>query len=94
MAGWGKSAIDWYFGFKLHLIVSDTGELLNAKCTSGNTDDRSILDEMCSSFIGKLFGDKGYISKEKAQLLYEKYGIELITTKKKNMKPQPISIVD
>jgi len=47
-AGWGKSSTGWYFGFKLHLIVSDTGELLGAKCTSGNTDDRSVLEEMCS----------------------------------------------
>ena len=24
-AGWGKSSTHWYYGFKLHLIISDTG---------------------------------------------------------------------
>ena len=91
-AGWGKSSTGWYFGFKLHLIVSDTGELLSVKCTSGNTDDRSVLEEMCAHLFGKLFGDRGYISKEKADMLYEKFGVELITTRKKNMKPKPISL--
>ena len=68
--------------------------LLGAKCTSGNTDDRSVLEEMCSELIGKLFGDRGYISKDKAEMLYEKYGVELITTTKKNMKKKPISLMN
>ncbi len=93
-AGRGKSSTGWFYGFKLHLIVSDTGEILNVKCTSGNTDDRSVLDEMCSVLFGKLFGDKGYISKEKAELLLDKYGVELITTHKKNMKPRLITLFD
>jgi len=39
-AGWGRSAVKWYFGFKLHLIINDKGELLAAALTPGNTDDR------------------------------------------------------
>ena len=93
-AGRGKSSTGWFFGFKLHLIVSDADEVLNMKCTSGNTDDRSVLDEMCSVLFGKLFGDKGYISKEKAELLLDKYDIELITTQKKNMKPKLLTLFD
>ena len=79
-------------GFKLHLIVSDTGEIVNIKYTSGNTDDRCVLDEMCSIVFGKLFGDKGCISQEKAKLMLDKYEIELITTHKKNMKPKLITL--
>ena len=71
-AGWGKSSTHWYFGFKLHVMISDTGELLAVKCTSGNTDDRAVLEAMCCHLFGKLLGDKGYISKEKKQLLKEK----------------------
>jgi len=26
LSGWGKSYVDWYFGFKLHLIINDKGE--------------------------------------------------------------------
>ena len=50
-AGRGKSSTGWFYGFKLHLIVSDTGEILNVKCTSGNTDDRTVLDQMESVAI-------------------------------------------
>ena len=42
---------------------------------------------MCAHLFGKLFGDRGYISKEKADMLYEKFGVELITTRKKNISP-------
>jgi len=26
LSGWGKSSVQWYFGFKLHLIINDKGE--------------------------------------------------------------------
>lgn len=44
--------------------------------------------------FGKLFGDKGYISKETAERLLDKCGVELITTQKKNMKPKLLSLID
>ncbi len=37
----GKSTIGWFFGFKLHLIVNDSEEILSFTITSGNVDDRS-----------------------------------------------------
>jgi len=30
----------WFFGFKLHLIFNDRGELLNVVLTPGTVDDR------------------------------------------------------
>jgi hypothetical protein len=39
-ANWEKSSIGWFFGFKLHLIINDKGELLSFQVTPGNTDDR------------------------------------------------------
>ncbi len=30
----------WFFGFKLHLIINDKGEILNFMFTPGNVDDR------------------------------------------------------
>jgi len=36
----GKSSLGWFYGFKLHLIVNDRGELLAVQLTPGNTDDR------------------------------------------------------
>jgi len=47
----------WFFGFKLHLIINENGELLNATLTPGNVDDRSPVRSMTSKLIGLLFGD-------------------------------------
>ena len=52
----------WFFGFKLHLICNEHGELLSFMITPGDVDDRKPLE--CKSFVefvyGKLVGDKGY----------------------------------
>jgi len=36
----GKTSVGWFFGFKLHLVVSDQGEILSFCLTPGNVDDR------------------------------------------------------
>lgn len=83
----GQCSLGWFYGFKLHIVTNDMGEILNLMITPGNVDDRVPLKQ--KSFIevlfGKLFGDKGYISKELFANLFED-GIQLITKLKKNMK--------
>ncbi len=54
--GWGKNSVGWHYGFKLHLIINDRGELLAFKLTSGNTDDRKPVPDLTKDLIGKLFG--------------------------------------
>ena len=58
----GKTAVDWFFGFKLHLVVNEHGELLNVMLTPGNTDDRQPVPKLLQRLVGKVFGDRGYIS--------------------------------
>ena len=95
VASKGKSTMGWFFGFKLHLIINDRGELLSFYLTKGNVDDRSIdvMGTMTKDIFGKLFGDKGYISKALKELLFQD-GIQLITKVRKNMKTQNLSDVD
>ncbi|EIJ44121.1 transposase family protein [Beggiatoa alba B18LD] len=45
------------------------------------------------TFIGKVFGDRGYLSKKLAELLALD-DVELITTLKKNMKPRVFAAFD
>ena len=83
----GQCSLGWFYGFKLHLIINDKGEILDFIITPGNIDDRKPLSDMNlhKRIFGKLFGDKGYISKD----LFEKLfidGVHLITKIKKNMK--------
>ena len=92
-AEWGKSSVKWYFGFKLHLIINDRGELLAATLTPGNTDDRKPVPELAQHLTGKLFGDKGYVSQALFEKLYEQ-GLELIARRRKNMTNQLMSLMD
>lgn len=62
-ARWGKTTVGWFYGFKLHLVINDEGELLAFKLTAGNVDDRVPVPGLTRGLFGKLFGDKGYISR-------------------------------
>ena len=84
----GKTSTGWFFGFKLHLLINHVGEIISINISPGNKDDRSFLTKLCKGLKGLVFGDRGYISKDKAQIL-EKQGLKLITTLKKNMKKVP-----
>ena len=69
------------------------GEILAYMLTPGNIDDRIPVPELSKDLIGKLFGDKGYISQELFLRLYGR-GLEIITRLKRNMKNKVMSIVD
>lgn len=93
LAARGKTSVDWFFGFKLHLIVNDQGELLAVFLTPGNVDDRVPLAQMTQDLFGRLFGDRGYVSQALFEQLFEQ-GIELITTIRKNMKNSLMKLED
>lgn len=83
----GKSTMGWFYGFKLHIIINDKGELLDFIITQANVDDRTPLkeDNFLKKIFGSLYGDKGYISKELAALLFDQ-GLHLVTGIRNNMK--------
>ena len=89
----GKGTMGWSFGFKLHIIINHLGEIVSLKLTKGNIDDRKPVPDMADSIFGKLYADKGYISKALSGELLDK-GVELITTIRKNMKKKFISLWD
>jgi hypothetical protein len=88
----GKSSMGWFFGFKLHLIINDKGEILSFYLSKGNVDDRNIkaITTMTKEVFGKLFGDKGYLSKALSDMLFGD-GIQLITAVRRNMKSKALS---
>lgn len=95
IASRGKCSMGYFYGFKLHLIVNDKGEILNFVITPGNIDDREPLknEKFIKKIAGKLFADKGYISQKLVELLFID-GIQLITGIKKNMKNQLMTMFD
>jgi len=89
----GKTSVDWFYGFKLHLVINDQGELLGFYLTPGNVDDRIPVPQLAKGLTGKLFGDKGYVS-QKLQEQLAGQGLELITKLKKGMKEKLLSVWD
>lgn len=89
----GKTSVDWFYGFKLHLVINDCGELLNVRLTPGNTDDRRPVPELVKGLFGKLFGDKGYVSQPLFELLYDE-GVQLVTKLKRGMKNRLMPLID
>jgi hypothetical protein len=89
----GKTSVDRFFGFKLHLVTNDCGELLSLRLTPGNVDDRKPVPELMKELFGKLFGDKGYISQTLFETLFEQ-GVQLVTKLRTKMKNRLISMFD
>lgn len=91
----GHCSMGWFFGFKLHLMCNDRGEILNFVFTPANVDDREPLnyENFIKEVYGKLVGDKGYISSKLFERLFVD-GIQMITKLKKNMKNAFISYSD
>jgi hypothetical protein len=92
----GKTSVDWFYGFKLHLVVNDQGELLSLRLTAGNVDDRRPVERLIKELFGKLFADKGYISRELFERLFfnDERQLQLITKLKKGMKNRLMPLFD
>ena len=81
----GKSTTGWFYGMKLHLIINHRAEILAWKLTPGNVDDRKPVPDLVQGLFGKIYGDRGYISKSLFEELFAR-GIQLITRVKSTMK--------
>jgi Transposase DDE domain len=93
VAARGKTSVDGFYGFKLHLVINDQGEWLGVKITAGNVDDRDPVPELARALFGKLFGDRGYISQALFEQLWERR-VQLITELRKNMKNILLPLLD
>ena len=91
----GKSTMGWFYGFKLHIVINDKGEILNFTITQANVDDRTPLksERFLDKIYGKLYADKGYIGKDLMQLLFAD-GLHLITHIRNNMKNSLMTMSD
>jgi transposase len=90
----GKTSVGWFYGFKLHLVVNDQGELLALCLSPGNVDDRRPVPRLARRLFGKLFGDRGYISQPLAEQLLTQYGLRLITKVRRNMRERLLAYTD
>jgi Transposase DDE domain len=89
----GHTSMGYFYGFKLHLVVNEYGELLAFTLTPGNVDDREPVPTLTTDLFGKLFGDKGYLSQALFKELYDQ-GVQLITGIRSNMKNKLMPLTD
>ncbi len=91
----GAGTMGWFYGFKLHLVCNDKGEIVEFLLTPGNVDDRLPLKQQkfIDKIFGKIYGDKGYIGKDLFDRLFVD-GIHLVTKVRKNMKKKAMDFMD
>jgi hypothetical protein len=91
----GKTSMGWFYGFKLHMVINERGEILSFFLTPGHVNDKdeTVIDHLTKGLFGKLIGDKGYISQKLFEKLLKR-GIRLITKLKKRMKNKLMPLID
>ena len=87
--------LGWFYGFKLHLVCNDKGQIIDFPITKANVDDRSPLKNknFHDKIFGKIYGDKGYLAKDLFDKLFVD-GIHLVTKLRKNMKKKALEFMD
>lgn len=79
-AYFGKSTTGWFFGFKLHVITTQGGELLCGALTPANTNERDVAVALSQAVDGGIvLCDGGYRSAPLACALAEASELLLIT---------------
>jgi transposase len=80
-AYFGKTSKGWFFGFKLHLLVTATGLIVNVILTPGNWDDRDAATALVQAVSAgsACLGDRGYRRPALQDELLEEDGVLLLT---------------
>ncbi|MFC2378015.1 MAG: transposase [Segatella oulorum] len=67
-----KGTMGWCYGFKLHLLCNDSGEVITFCLTGANVDDRDsrVWNVFTKVLYGKVFADRGYIKQELFESLF------------------------
>ena len=89
----GMSSYGWFMGFKLHLVVNIKGEIMAIKLTKANVNDIFAADCVTKGLYGKLFGDKGYISKDLSRSLYSR-NLRLFSGIRRDMRNHLLELED
>ena len=77
------------YGYKLHLLVTFSGVVLNFQLAPANASDLQVGVELLSEHSDlDVLGDKAYISAAEAAALWQQRRIRLTTLPRRNMKQQ------
>jgi len=82
------------FGFKLHLLVTLNGLILDFELAPASAADLTVGAELLDAHTDlTVYGDKGYISAQLAAQLLKANRLALLTLPRRNQKCQPPQVV-
>jgi len=78
-----------FFGYRLHLVVTMGGLILDCVLSHPTADERQVADTMLRARGGGVyFGDKGYVDAAWATALREQAGVIMVAVRRKNQHAQ------
>ena len=85
-AAWGRGSDGhWFFGFKLHAVCDQRGQLVKLRISPANVADITQAEALLRQLRGLVVADAAYISAKLREKLWE-LGLLLLTPLRKNMK--------
>jgi IS5 family transposase len=86
--GYCASKKQTYFGYRLNLVITSGGVILDFELMAANADERDAAEDLLPLYPGRTFlGDKGYVSADFAERL-RGCGVKLIALRRKNQHEQ------
>ncbi|MFW6116287.1 MAG: transposase [bacterium] len=83
------------FGYKLHLLITRNGLILDFELPPANVPDLTVGEELLGNHaILDVVGDKGYVSAEVAAKPLRRNGIRLLTLPRRNQKQQLPEVIE
>lgn len=77
------------YGFKLHLLVSASGLVLDFALVAANAADGTLAEQLLIDKAGlTVLGDKGYVNAPLHQLLATRNDLTVLTPRRKNQRAQ------
>ena len=87
VAARGKGSKGWFYGFRIHILCDDGGNLLGVKITPGNVDERSQVKKLVGDITdATMVGDAGYLKQVLGEELYKSNKVWFLTGVKRVMK--------
>jgi Transposase DDE domain len=77
-----------YYGFKLGLRVSAIGMITHFPLLNARAHDVNHTNSLVEGFAGLCPADKGFIDPFRQPLLFERYGVKIVTAARSNMKEE------
>lgn len=78
------------FGYKLHVLLTQSGVIRDFELAPANITDLEAGTELLARHWGlQVLADKGYISRAVATELRERAQVQLVTLPRSNQRPQP-----